>query len=102
MKLLLEDNKGNNLLIASPPTLPTYSIGTEVEVVVGYGEEGKIVKNGIIVGYVVRDDTEFTNRSYYVMIDDEDAVLVEENDIDMYYPSTNEFDLSYYLNGGDE
>lgn len=103
MKLLIEDNKGNNLLVDGPYSMPLYAIGTEVEVVTGYDDDGKIVENGVVVGYKVLDIDGEVERSYYVQLDDtENPFLVEENDVDMYYPSTNEFELNYYLNKGDE
>lgn len=110
ISLAIKDNKTGSVFITSDNGLiPAYSINTIVEIKIPIDEEDLVVTAKIIGVYchqvLSEDGTEVFNEVYYsVKIEGSGEVLdsIRDEDIENYYPDTNEYDIEYYKNIANE
>ena len=91
MKLLLD----NDILIDAPNIIPAYSLGTIVHI----DDVDEYAVVAIRVAQSLQDDMTITETEYEIKnTDTNEMIVVSENEIISYIPSTNELSGEYYDN----
>jgi len=102
--LFIDPNTGSNFIIDTPQILPSYSLGTTVIAKVVDENDMVVTIEGDIIGIEIQQDVDMKDYTISTMIgykvlkeNSEEVFYVMEDDIQEYYPETNEFDINYHL-----